>query len=350
MYLLIAFSLICLSLFEIYTKYRNTVPKMYFYTCFAFILFLFIGLRSCGFDYDNYQYYFNNLKQSDFWVGNASYFGIEKGYALLNYLCSDYRTLLLIMSFLTVGTYSYFIYKKSPYPFLSLFLLLGTFVYPMMMGQYRQALAIGFCIMAILYRKRVLLCLFFMALALLFHVSALIVILALLMPNRILNWKFYSFLLLCALICNFSLKDIFNEYLSLFPSFVENKMEVYVEAEKDMRYGLNLAMLLRLMIFILFWWKRRFFLLYEDGKLYFNIYFLSLIIYLGLGFLPQLGGRGSIYFYFFEVILVPMLICAETNKKYKFAYLLFFIILSVYRQISFFSEWGSDFIPYKYDF
>ena len=117
-----------------------------------------------------------------------------------------------------------------------------------------------------------------------------------------------------------------------------------------MRYGLNMAMLLRIAIFGLFWWKREYLLRYKDGIYFLNIYFLSLLIYLGLGFLPQLGGRGSIYFYFFEIILASMLIKTEVNRKHKIGVLILFLLLGTYRQITFFSEWGDEFIPYKYDF
>ena len=349
-YLLTSFSFILASIFDIIHTKWNKNQKFYCYFLFALMLFFMVGGRACGFDYDNYKYYYDNVQHSIYWNRNADYFGIEKGYAILNYICTSFRQLLLVMAFLTMGTYSIFIYKKSPLPFLSLFLLLGTFVYPMMMGQYRQALAIGFVLMSILYSNHLFLFLSFIGLASFFHISALLSLLLLFVPKRICNKKTYVILLLIALITNLLLGNIFGNYLSLFPSFIENKMEVYTEAEQNMRYGLNMAMLLRIAIFGLFWWKRDSLLRYKDGIYFLNIYFLSLLIYLGLGFLPQLGGRGSIYFYFFEIILASMLIKTEVNRKHKIGVLILFLLLGTYRQITFFSEWGDEFIPYKYDF
>ena len=349
-YLLTSFSFILASIFDIIHTKWNKNQKFYCYFLFALMLFFMVGGRACGFDYDNYKYYYDNVQHSIYWNRNADYFGIEKGYAILNYICTSFRQLLLVMAFLTMGTYSIFIYKKSPLPFLSLFLLLGTFVYPMMMGQYRQALAIGFVLMSILYSNHLFLFLSFIGLASFFHISALLSLLLLFVPKRICNKKTYVILLLIALITNLLLGNIFGNYLSLFPSFIENKMEVYTEAEQNMRYGLNMAMLLRIAIFGLFWWKRDSLLRYKDGIYFLNIYFLSLLIYLGLGFLPQLGGRGSIYFYFFEIILASMLIKTDVNRKHKIGCLILFLLLGTYRQITFFSEWGDEFIPYKYDF
>lgn len=309
-----------------------------------------VGGRACGFDYDNYKYYYDNVQHSIYWSRNADYFGIEKGYAILNYICTSFRQLLFVMAFLTMGTYSFFIYKKSPLPFFSLFLLLGMSVYPMMMGQYRQALAIGFVLMSILHRNNLFLFLSLVGVATLFHISALLALLLLLIPQRICKKNTYIILLLIALSSNLLLGNIFSDYLSLLPSFIENKMEFYTETEKDIRYGLNMAMLLRIVIFSLLWWKRESLLIYKEGIYFLNIYFLSLLIYLGLGFLPQLGGRGSTYFYFFEIILASMIIKSEKNRKHRLAFFIFFLLLGTYRQISFFSEWEDDFIPYKYNF
>ena len=106
---------------------------------------------------------------------------------------------------------------------------------------------------------------------------------------------------------NLFLGSIFKSYISSFPAFVSQKLGFYAETE-NFSYGLNMAMLLRLISFgILFYFKNKI-SNYKYTNYFINLYFISLFIYLGFGFLPQLGGRGSIYFYYFEFILISMLL------------------------------------------
>lgn len=334
------------ALLDVYYKRWDVYQKMYLYFLLIFSLFIIIGYRECGFDYANYDYYFRILN-SDAWSNNSDVLGVEIGYAYLNYVCHNYREVLVVMAGLTVGLYSCFIYKYSPLPFFSLFLLLGTFVYPTLMGQYRQALAIGLVVIATSFKEKKVIFLLLISLAALFHVSSLLAILLLFLSDRLYSKRTYTILLLAALISNLLLGVLFTQYIALFPDFVAPKLEFYSDSEDGLSVGLNMAMILRVVIFLLFWHKRESLLQFKNGGYFLNIYFLSLLIYLGLGFLPQLGGRGSIYFYFFELILAAMLIVKEQRKIFLFT--CFFFLLSVYRQISFFNQWGSEYIPYQLD-
>ncbi|MDY3266610.1 MAG: EpsG family protein [Phocaeicola sp.] len=349
MYLYLSLLLCIFSILDVYTKYINKYHKLYTYLFFTLWIFFMVAFRDCGFDYDNYKHYFNYITNSVYWESNASDFGVETGYALLNYYCTSFRQLLIIMATLTVGIYFIYIYKKSNYPFISIFLLLGSYVYPMMMGQYRQALAIGICLIAVEFRKHKALSIFIILIASLFHVSAFLGLLFLIIPEKEYNWRVYVLLLLFALISNLLLGNIFKDFISSMPTFVEDKLDYYTVVEKETKYGLNLAMLLKIFIFCILWWRKEYLFKDKENIYFLNIYFMSLLIYLGLGFLPQLSGRGSIYFYFFEVIIASRLLYSEKDKILKLSFLVFFIMLGFYRQVSFFSEWSKDFIPYKYN-
>jgi hypothetical protein len=251
------------------------------------------------------------------------------------------------MAFFTIGLFSCFIYKNSPLPFFSLFLLLGTFLYPTIMGQYRQALALAIVAFASSYKDEKIIFIVLIFLASFFHVSSLLALLLIFIPDRLFKGQIYFFFLLLALLANQFLILLFSEYINSFPDFISRKLGIYSDSEKGQILGFNMAMILRIIIFFFFWKGRIIIQKYKNGSFFLNIYFLSLLIYLGLGFLPQLGGRGSLYFYVFELILAAMLI--TKTQKYKYYILVFFFVVSVYRQISFFNQWGEDYIPYSSD-
>jgi len=325
-------------------KAGNKYIKPYFFCILIFTIFLIVAFRKCGFDYDNYLYWFNSL-QSDTWRNNATTMGIEIGYAWINNVVGNYRTLLIVMAALTIGIYSAFIYEKSPYPFISLYLLLSVFLYPTLMGQYRQGAAIAFFLLALLYRKNRILFFTIIVCGSFIHVSILITLLALFIPDKLWTKKLFMTIIVIALFCNVGGYEIFMNMIDSMPDFVATKLNVYQKAEQGTVLGFNLAMLLRLIIFLIFYKERYCISQYKDGTFYLNLYFVSLFVYLGFGFLPQLGGRGSIYFYFMELILAAMII--KRGRQNSFFYLIFFLFVGMYRQISFFSVWYEDYIPYK---
>lgn len=346
MYLFIGGISFLLTLFDVLYKRWSSVSKLYWYIVFTIFIFLIVGFRNCGFDFDNYLYYYHYL-DSEAWDNNAGAFGVEIGYAFLNYICCSYRQLLVVMAFATIGLYSYFIYKNSPLPFFSLFLLLATFIYPFAMGQYRQALAIAIVLLASLYKEKRVILLCLLGLASLFHLSSLLAILLLFISDKIYPRRVYLIFLLFALVSNLFLYSFFFQSLNILPEIAMKKLGFYMYAEQNLSYGLNFAMLLRVVTFFLFWYRKDSILQFKYGGYFFNIYFLSLLLYLGLGFLPQLAGRGSIYFYFYELILAGMVVSKENKLKLLIAF--FFLCISIYRQITFFAEWKYDFIPYKSD-
>ncbi len=345
-YLFIALFTGLFGLLETFTNFKKQFNQLHWWvfvslTCFFFI---FVGFRECGFDYDNYESYFKTL-HSSYWRDNATVVGVEKGYAYLNYLAGSYQGLLLGIAIMSITLQFWFIYKYSPSPCFVIFLILGVYLYPFLMGQYRQGMAISFVLWALLNRGNKIVFFSLIGLASLFHISSLLALGTLVIPSRILKIRYYMIFLFIALLMNLFLGSIFKSYISSFPTFVSQKLGFYAETE-NFSYGLNMAMLLRLTSFgILFYFKNKI-SNYKYADYFINLYFISLFIYLGFGFLPQLGGRGSIYFYYFEFILISMLLTRLYGLKKIFFFSLFTGIAFL-RQFSFFNEWAEDYIPYK---
>lgn len=326
-------------------KYQNTNLVNYLlYLIITICAVVFVGFRECGFDYESYNALFDSFS-SDEWILNAILYRVEFGFAFLNHILWDYRSVLVAMALFTIGLQFKFIYKYSPLPFVSLFILLAVIFYPMMMGQIRQALAMSIVLWAMVNRDRKFLFLSLIVLASFFHATAIIGLFVLFLPDKLFSTKTYFIALSIALVSNFTMKSVFISASNLLPAIMSEKVDIYSSSE-DFVLGLNLAMLLRVFIFIVFIILKDKFVSFPKGSYFVNVYFLSLLIYLGIGSLPQIAVRGSLYFYCLEPILISMLIF-NSNNKFKTIWLILFVGINIYRQFGFFSEWTEDYIPYQ---
>lgn len=344
-YLVLTSCLVILSLFDSFRNNIQNKDKCFHYSVYILVLLfliVFVGFREIGFDYDNYKYYYDRL--SDFWIDNADVLMVEKGYAFLNHILPSYRVLLVVMATITLSLQLLFIYKYSPAPFASILFYIGAFLLTSTMGQYRQALAIAIVIWAFTKYNNKLIFITLLTMACIFHVSALLAILVLVIPKRICQPKIYAILFVASVVVNLTAGTLFVSTIEYMPQFIAEKLNIYSLQEKGTILGFNAAMLLRLIIFLIFYYNRDVIKSYRYGELFFNLYFVSIIIYMGLGFLPQLAGRGAIYFYFMELLLAGMLV---KIPRRGIVYLAFFAAISIYRQLSLFSEWSGDYIPYR---
>lgn len=325
-------------------KEANQKIHKLLFALFTIFAIIFVGFRECGFDYDSYMNLFEDFMMPG-WKENAQINNIELGYAFINYLLGDYYLVLVVMAFVTITLQFVFIYKYSPYPFLTLFLMLGVMLYPSLMGQYRQALAIAIVLWAFVDRKNKLKFLSLILIASMFHATSLIGLLVYFIPDKFFKTKYYFILLGIGLFLNFILEPFVLSIAPFLPALMSDKIEIYSSAE-DFILGLNIAMLLRIIIMLIFIFNKDKILENKSGALYFNIYFLSLFIYLALGAIPQIALRGGIYFYYFEFVLASMLIY-RMKGFFRYVWLFFFISLSIWRQVSFFIEWTDDYVPYS---
>lgn len=345
-YIIISIVIGLFALIEIYSflnKDDNHSIHSLMFALTTVLAIIFVGFRECGFDYDSYYDIFQDLNTPG-WKENADIMLIEFGYAWINHILGNFRLVFVFMAFVTILLQFTFIYKYSPYPFLSLFLLLGAMFYPSLMGQYRQAFAIALVLWAFADRNNKVRFFFMLAIAVFFHASSLLALIVLFLPERILKTKIYIVLLVIGLVLNFTIKSYVVSFSTLLPELMSEKVDIYTTVE-DFSIGLNITMLLRIFIFLTFIHYKDKITEHPNGSLFINIYFVSLMFYLALGALPQLGGRGSVYFYYLEFILVPMLI-SNLRGIARPVWLLLFLALSVWRQIDFFSEWADDYIPY----
>lgn len=82
------------------------------------------------------------------------------------------------------------------------------------------------------------------------------------------------------------------------------------------------------------------------GPLFVNVYFLSLVIYVGCGFLPQMASRGGVYFHFMELLIVPMVLFSANKFNRAWIFTLY-ALFSLWRHIDMVTTYGDAYMPYK---
>ena len=319
---------------------RIAKNRMVFF-CIFVLLVLMIGCRATGYDYWSYIY-IHKLVQSGKEVEL-----VEPGFLFVCSLFPTYRLMFLGMAFLTVAFNVTFLYKKSPLFYFSLFLLCTTFLFPTFMGQMRQGVALGIMAWAVAniqHKKRFFLLL---ALATCFHVSALLGLLVLFIPKKKRSLKYYLISLFVAFLLGRLTPLIVDWVLGLLSteSLIWQKLFFYTETQ-DAILGINTAVLIRLVILFLCYWRMD---KIEEPSFPFlvNIYHYSILLYMVLGFVPQMAARGSLYFSYYELLLVPFFILSFTRYN-RLIVAGAFILLSVLRFVQFFMDDFnySEYVPY----
>jgi hypothetical protein len=316
--------------------FNRELPKL-IYLIESILFFLFIGLRENGYDYESYSNIFDGIK-------DGILLPIEPAFQLICSFSNSYRELLLVMALLTIILHLSFIYKMSTLPFFSLFLIAGTYLLPTFMGQMRQGVAIGFIAWSFYFindKKK-----FFVLLiiASLFHTSALLAILFLIIPKTVKTSKYYLFTIILAIIGGVLLKPIILQLTGFFPEdiMMVDKVNFYSETE-NYALGLNFAIIIKIVVLVLAFTQRNN-ITVKNFPLMLNIYHFSILLYVLLGSIPQLGGRGSQYFSYFDVVLIPIIINASVGIR-KAAILTIFYFLTILRIMQFFMD---DFNYFSY--
>lgn len=343
-YILLPIIILC---FHFLSFLQNKKSSTVCYIILSIIFVLIAGFRECGFDYDAYESLFYIFKQQD-WFAQSLVYSTEVGYAFASHISPSLEFLIMITTLIIIYTQFKFIFQQSKFPFLALFFYMGLFFYSSLMGQYRQAFALGMILLAITNIENKKKFLIYIFLGFLFHYTAIIALILLYIPKKLLPLKKYILILILSFAFSFIFPLIFKSFAS-FSSYLSHKAEVYENAEYELIAGINSVMIIRVFLFLLCYYYREKLKLINNMDFYLNIYFLSLIIYLVFSFIPALASRGSAYFSFFEIILVSNLIFVLKKSPIRILILLVFIWLSVARQMKVFQEkdFHSSFYPYK---
>lgn len=341
------------SFLEVRTSIELSQKKILYIILYSFIVLL-VGFRwETGTDWTQYLKNFTNTTSIETVIINIL-LGYEIGYGLFTFLIrlftENYSVFLIIHALL----YYFLIFKAnkqlSPFPFLSLLLFYASTMG--ILGSNRQIIALAICLYSLKFvlEKRSFIFFLLVAIAFLFHTSALLFIVYYFL-NRDIPKHFILFTLFCAIIIGRTNLPVllFSDIGSLLGGASAYKVEYYSENEVSETSASLIGLVRRLLFFMIFFVNYRILSIrFPPYALLFNGFFLGLVVYfLFSTSLIALAGRGSFYFNVMECFLLSSQLLLFNSKRDR-AYLL--IIFFVYSYLIFFqsiAEYPELFIPYK---
>jgi hypothetical protein len=342
-YIFITIFLIICSFFEIFVSKKKGNNVLLF--VIAAFLVLFAGTRLCGFDY--YTYFDEYYRLNSFSLKRIfSDYQFEPFYILLNMVAPSFNFLVFFVALISIPLILYFIKKNSPFPFFSIFLFFTSLFLLSEMGQVRQAIALSFSVWASFYINDKKKFIFFALIAIMSHYSAGVILLFMVIPQKIKSLSFYSAILVISIFLAFFLKGYISKMVGYMPSFIGGKVDIYTENE-TWGFSAKLAFF-NLCIFLM-----SFFLLSSKKDLdkrmpfFLNCFFVSLCIQVAFASVPQIAGRGALYYSIYAIIIIPSIVKEVRVTKNQLPLFFIFVILYLYVFISFLTTWSKEYIPYK---
>lgn len=325
-YILLAFVLL-FSVFH--CLFGNKPPKQVY--ILSVITLIFIGgfRYFVGVDYEAYKI----MYESENDASNYLYY-IEPAwsilYTMIHSIKGTYVLWFLITNAITVTLMVYGMRNQSPFLFLSLIFYVSSSLYTESFNAVRQflAMAIVFAGIPLIFRKKELIFLLLIILAMCFHYSAGIALLF--FPLR----KRYNFTLMIAILIFTAIfgDRIMNNYLipvtesfgAFFSTVINSKRDYSLDAtalDTMINSGVKKVMYNTQALIMLYFAKK-----WNDKRIfYLNSFFLSVIIYnIFRGFMEYL--RFSQYFLMSGLILYPMAVEKVKGNKEKWVLLMFFVI------------------------
>jgi len=316
------------------------------------LIFLFLALRyDYGNDYYNYLKIFqeiNRVKTIDFFDG---YWRFEPGWI---FLCRLFRPLGFFAMTAALALFNCFVYYRfvkkyvpSRYYWLSVFCYVFNPAFMLVHSSaMRQSVAIAIFVFSIdyIYKKDILRYCLCVAIASLFHVSALILVPIYLLG--LFNYKinksmavgiFSSFLVF------FVFGKTFLPYLNQFIGAFFVKYGLYKDGT-EISTGLGLVLYSYFFILILYYERSQI----AELSLIFKIAILSFFI-IPLGLLISMIGRIGMYFQPFTMVVFPNILFDMRNKLFKNVTISILVLFSMYTFFMFFKSdvWKDSFGSYK---
>jgi hypothetical protein len=326
-------------------------------------LFLISALRhyTVGVDIERYVanfYYISNTRSwSD--VSYSTDLGYECLVKLISYITNDHQVYLAIIAAIFAISVSIFIYKYSDEPSFSFFALLPFSFFYFSMTGLRQTIAISILLFAYKYikEKRLIKFLIIVGIASLFHITALVFILAYFVAYRKINYKYLLSLTIFILIIyvfrvsfiQYILDNIFihrGRYYSVTPSdagiptlityvtifiagLIFKKNVLKWDEKSNILYNmLILGIVFQMLVTV----NPNIFRI----SMYFNIY--------NIIFIPK---RISMYFNIYNIIFIPKLLNSIKDRKFaSLGYMFTLFLIGI--QYFFFTYKAAEVYPYSF--
>lgn len=324
---------------------------------FVYFLLIFqVGLRwQTGTDWDSYLLHFKGMDNiSDVYLFMALF---EPGYSFfvlaVKYLWNSYTVFFVVHALVYYALVFSAFKKLSPYLFISLLVFYATTMG--VLGSNRQLIALGICLYALRYviEKNAIKFFLLIAIAYLFHVTAIIFIIYYFLNRDIKQFWVFAILILSFIIGKTSIPLSFITFIANnIGGMASSKALHYIDIAEDDLLNNSLSVLgfIKRFLFIgLFIYNYKFLtskLTYY--KLIFNGYVVGLVLYfLFSSSILLLVNRGSLYFSAMEVLLLSSQFLVLKNKDYKVILLFILFIISIFLFFQSIAGYADLFIPYK---
>lgn len=341
-YILLITILFIGSLLEV-LGYRKDQMKVVRWGILAFLLF-FIGLRfNTGSDWSIYIDNFEKVPTGDYdtqW--EAGYLFIMR---IVYYLAKSYYVLQFLVTYLLLYSLNKFFTRNTDYPILAISLFVVIFFSSIMMAQVRQSIALSIILLGskYLFSGNKLKFLLVILVACLFHVSAIVALLLLILNVKInKNIAIFGVILL-QILCFFSnlILDFIRLIAPILPSRLEYLINVYMGTYfiQGADIGLGLYYVIMILLFVVF-------ILFSDKIKHSNISYNTLTITIMLYALSKVCivlDRFLPYFYVFAIL--QMLSCLDlklVGVKLRLTRTILFLLIYVFFTIPLLSGVRND--------
>lgn len=302
--------------------------RVVFLIFIGYFFSIIVALRPIGSDRDSLAYLslfdaIANGSVNDLRVISDADIGFLLIAKVSNFFTIGFRGLLLMYSLLAFTLKLCVISKQSIYPYVSLYIYITAFMLLHEVTQIRAAVSIGFFLLSLpdLFKKRYFIYTLKIFPAILFHYSALILLLLPLIERLKIKYIFYSLfpiILFFLTKAKVSLLILFRMLLPVLPSFLSNKINIYLALLANSNSeGLNLYSFAHISMLFLYY-----FLLYVNKYLASDYdRFLVRILFYGIcsfyifSFLPVFAVRISGYLSTVLIVLLPNSVYAIKEKK-----------------------------------
>lgn len=314
MYSMIFLILFLLSFVEMLTK---KIDNRIFNLVFIILTIMLIFRYGQGPDYVAYEHEYNtillrdNLKSFILLKGDYLFWGMT---VLLSYFSIPFEIFVGLIAFFSMRCLYKFIIKHSKYRAISLFIFYCLF-YVYFDTLLRQAISLSIVIAYVfdyIVEKRYSKAILFTILASLFHQSALILVIGILLL-KIKEFNYKIILPSSIVVVILSYFGVFETLINILPSFLKSRMIWYIYSQGNIMAFLNRLFIYIIVMFLIMLNKSTKSFTDKD-RIFIKLYSLFLLIYSIFFKVNLVASRLDIYFRIIEIILIPNLLYGLKGK------------------------------------
>lgn len=301
------------------------------------ILFIFSAIRfDIGFDFNTYYDVISDYTHSEYdrfgvvdrsLIDISRFLGVEQFYFIITSLIINYFIFKTLLKYSANFFISAIIYFVVPIFYLYSFSVIRQFV----------AIALVFYAVAYVFERKPFYFILFIAIASLFHVSALVAL-----PIYFFRSKRFSNVILLSMLIGVILaptflKEVIGQHLPYYSHYLESEA------------GHGWMMMYLLLIFFAFIIVRNKKISGERGALFYNSYVFGLFLYCFFVQFGDIAPRISFYYLIFLTLLIPEVLIGYKAKQVMPLVCFFFAILF---SVNFYffdkNSYKNPYLPYQY--